>query len=108
MRVEQALNEMGSSVFVGIFCTKVIGISILGFAPSPIFTLYYFRMYMIMILVCAFYGLCVTPVLLMIFGSDYTENRPKYSGGLDQEFLQQSQDFAKKSGDKIEVDVYKK
>jgi hypothetical protein len=48
---------MGSSVFIGIFCTKVIGISILAFAPSPIFTLYYFRMYFIMIFVCGFYGL---------------------------------------------------
>jgi len=49
VRVSIALNEMGSSIFVGIFLTKIIGISILGFAPSPIFTLYYFRMYMIMI-----------------------------------------------------------
>jgi len=28
VRVFQALNEMGSSVFVGIFCTKIIGISV--------------------------------------------------------------------------------
>jgi len=62
-RVSAAVSEMGSSVFIGIFCTKVIGISILAFAPSPIFTLYYFRMYFIMIFVCGFYGLCVTPVM---------------------------------------------
>ena len=67
---------MGSAVFVGIFCTKIIGVSILGMAPSPIFTLYYFRMYMIMILVCAFYGLCVTPAILMVFGADHLEKNP--------------------------------
>jgi len=75
---------MGSSVFVGIFLTKIIGISILGFAPSPVFTLYYFRMYMIMIWVCAFYGLCVTPAMLMLCGGDhFTKEEKEYAKNLN-------------------------
>jgi len=62
MRVEKALNEMGTAVFVGIFCTKFIGIIFYAFAPSPMIVVYYFRMLFIMILCCAFYGLMVTPV----------------------------------------------
>jgi len=64
----KALNDMGSSVIVGIASTKVIGILVLAFAPSTLFRLYYFRMYLLIILVGAFNGLCLLPVLLSWIG----------------------------------------
>ena len=63
-RVKTALNEIGSLVFQGIFLTKLIGLSILYFSPIPLFELYYFRVYITMILICAFYGLVVAPQIL--------------------------------------------
>lgn len=56
-------------VFRGIFLTKLIGLSVLYFSPIPLFVLYYFRVYYIMILVCGFYGLIVTPIFVDTFGS---------------------------------------
>lgn len=64
IRVRTALNEIGSLVFQGIFLTKLIGLSILFFSPIPLFQLYYFRVYITMILLCAFYGLVVAPHIL--------------------------------------------
>lgn len=48
-RVTDAMSTMGTSVFVGIACTKFIGVAVLGFAPSTLFKLYYFRMYILMV-----------------------------------------------------------
>ena len=48
-RAEQALHDMGSSILVGIGSTKFIGVLVLGFAPSTLFRLYYFRMYLFII-----------------------------------------------------------
>ena len=48
------MTTMGTSVFVGIACTKFIGVLVLAFAPSTLFRLYYFRMYMLMIVAGTF------------------------------------------------------
>jgi Niemann-Pick C1 protein len=45
---------MGTSVFVGIVSTKLIGVIVLGFAASTLFRLYYFRMYILMVILGAF------------------------------------------------------
>jgi Niemann-Pick C1 protein len=45
-RAQTALVQMGSAVFTGITLTKFVGISVLAFAPSHLFRLYYFRMYL--------------------------------------------------------------
>lgn len=63
-RVFEAMSTMGTSVFVGIVSTKLIGVIVLGFAASTLFRLYYFRMYILMVILGAFNGLCVMPVLL--------------------------------------------
>lgn len=68
-RAKAALSEMGSSVFTGITVTKFVGIMVLRWAPSQMFRLYYFRMYMGIIVLGAFHGLAVLPVLLSIVGS---------------------------------------
>jgi Niemann-Pick C1 protein len=59
---------MGSSVLVGIASTKFIGVIVLAFAPSTIFKLYYFRMYLFIILLGLFNGLMFLPLLLRWIG----------------------------------------
>lgn len=87
-RISTALNTMGSTVFIGIFLTKLIGkthpslfekwpcavfeetgVSILSLASSQIFKVYYFRMYISIVILGAFYGLLVLPAILMVFGA---------------------------------------
>ena len=74
-RAKRALAEMGSSVLVGITFTKFIGVIVLAFASSTLFKLYYFRMYLFIIILGAFNGLMVLPVLLSLIGpqSDVNE-----------------------------------
>lgn len=74
-RATTALVEMGSSVFTGIMLTKLVGVSVLALAPSALFRLYYFRMYLCMVLLGAFHGLVLLPVLLSIVGWKSREKR---------------------------------
>lgn len=67
-RAKKALTEMGSSVLVGIASTKFIGVIVLAFAPSTIFKLYYFRMYLFIILLGLFNGLMFLPIVLRWIG----------------------------------------
>ena len=67
-RVKSALNNMGSSILVGIGSTKFIGVMILAFAPSTIFRLYYFRMYLAIIVLGLFFGLVALPISLIYIG----------------------------------------
>jgi predicted RND superfamily exporter protein len=69
-RANKALSEMGSSVVVGIATTKFIGVIVLTFAPSTLFRLYYFRMYLFIIIFGAFNGLMFLPTLLSIIGPE--------------------------------------
>lgn len=59
---------MGSSVLVGIATTKFIGVVVLAFAPSTLFKLYYFRMYLFIIVFGAFNGLMFLPTILSVIG----------------------------------------
>ena len=67
-RAKAALSEMGSSVLVGIATTKFIGVIVLAFAPSTLFKLYYFRMYLFIIVFGAFNGLMFLPTVLSLVG----------------------------------------
>lgn len=67
-RAMKALAEMGSSVLVGIASTKFIGVIVLAFAPSTIFRLYFFRMYLLIILLGLFNGLVFLPLVLRWIG----------------------------------------
>lgn len=69
-RAKAALAEMGSSVLVGIASTKFIGVIVLAFAPSTIFKLYYFRMYLFIIILGLFNGLMFLPLLLRWVGPE--------------------------------------
>lgn len=73
-RAKKALTEMGSSVLVGIASTKFIGVIVLAFAPSTIFKLYYFRMYLFIIILGLFNGLMFLPLILRWFGPETDAN----------------------------------
>jgi len=67
-KVHYAMTEMGSSIFSGITITKFLGVSVLALAPSEIFVVYYFRMYMAVVILAATHGLMVLPVVLSLIG----------------------------------------
>ncbi|CAG9311616.1 unnamed protein product [Blepharisma stoltei] len=83
-RARKALVDMGSVVMTGIASTKLIGVIVLGLAPSLVFNLYYFRMYFGMFCLGFFHGLAFQPVLLMYIGPPSTSTEePKKINGYD-------------------------
>ena len=61
---------MGSSVLVGIACTKFIGVIVLAFANSTLFKLYFFRMFLFIIILGSFNGLIFLPTILSLIGPE--------------------------------------
>lgn len=87
-RARKALAEMGSSVLIGIATTKFIGVLVLAFAPSTIFRLYYFRMYLFIIIFGAFNGMMFLPTILSLVGPD-EDKAEVIESYKDRKFFQQ-------------------
>ena len=91
VRAMKAMNNMGSSVVTGIASTKALGILVLAFAPSTLFQLYYFRMYLFIIILGVWNGLFFLPVMLSFIGppTDEIELLEKEN---DRVLMQKAQD----------------
>jgi Niemann-Pick C1 protein len=83
-RVRLALSQMGASVVTGITFTKFIGVLVLAFAPSRLFRLYYFQMYLAIIIGGAFHGLAVLPVLLTLFNPAPSDGKFNHAVPVDK------------------------
>lgn len=79
---KHALASVGASIVSGITLTKICGIGVLAFAPSMLFRVYFFRMYMGIVVLGFFYGMVLLPVLLCLFGQRETATRDDLSSFL--------------------------
>ena len=69
-RAAHAMYTVGTSVVEGITLTKVTGVVVLAFATSAVFSIYYFRMYLLIVLLGVSHGCVWLPVLLSVAGSE--------------------------------------
>lgn len=77
-------------MLTGISTTKFIGVMVLAFAPSTLFRLYYFRMYIFIIIFGSFNGLVFLPTILSLVGP--AEDKSEIIEGFkDQKFYGQLQ-----------------
>lgn len=66
-RASEALYTMGPPVFSGVL-QSIVGISVLAFAHSQLFQVFYFRMYFSILVLGLTHGLIFLPVLLSYIG----------------------------------------
>ena len=64
------LREWGATLLSGVHITNLIGVSVLGLARSQLFSIYYFRMYMAVVVIGFMHGLVLLPVILSYYGPD--------------------------------------
>jgi Niemann-Pick C1 protein len=74
-RSMRTMFDIGSTVVKGMVAPKVIGIFVFLFSPNTVVRIYFFRMYLCMILIGQFNGLCTFPLILSKIGpgKDYTQ-----------------------------------
>jgi hypothetical protein len=99
-RAADALCSMGPPVFSGVL-QSIVGISVLAFAHSQLFQVFYFRMYFSILILGLTHGLIFLPVLLSYIGSNCksVSRRGRSSSHLD---------YLKVNNDKNSIDSYEK
>ena len=75
------MYTVGASVIEGITLTKVTGVLVLGLATSAVFHIYYFRMYLLIVLLGVTHGCVWLPVLLSVAGSQPQVRGEGWCGG---------------------------
>ena len=94
-RTFDVLCELAGSVFSGITLTKFIGISVLAFAHSTLFRIYYFRMFLAVIIVGALHGLVFFPTVLSYLGDFYYHREFIDVPVIDVDYLSEAGSFDK-------------
>lgn len=80
LRIKFVMTTVGESVSKGITMTKFIGVSVLAFAQSKIFQIFYFRMWISLIAVASLHALIFFPILLATLGGTYYLDEPMDDG----------------------------
>ena len=80
-RAAHAMYTVGVSVVEGITLTKVTGVAVLAAASSQVFAIYYFRMYLLIVLLGVAHGCVWLPVVLSLVGSRPQTKRAGLCGG---------------------------
>nr|UJH94530.1 Npc1 [Starmerella bombicola] len=89
-KVDRAYNSLagtGGTVFGGVALTKLLGVSVLAFAHSQIFNVYYFRMWFALVITASLHSLVLLPVLLSLWGGSAWLVEAENSGFSDLEEL---------------------
>lgn len=68
LAARKALVERGSAVVSGITLTKLVGVLLLATAPSELFRVYYFRMYLALCVSGAIHSVWFLPAVLAVMG----------------------------------------
>jgi Niemann-Pick C1 protein len=70
-----ALAGTGASVLTGISATKLVGVAVLAAAPSALFRLYYFRVYVAVLLAGTWASLVAIPAAVALASGRRTRAR---------------------------------
>ncbi|SCU98058.1 LAMI_0F12794g1_1 [Lachancea mirantina] len=69
-RMNHAIETAGGSILTGVTLTKLIGVGVLAFTQSKIFQVFYFRLWLMLIIVSCLHALLFLPIILSLYGGE--------------------------------------